>query len=76
MGRYGLLQEISSHTASRQSQGQHRVRLCLARLRCAHASVVFNQQAKTEGEQKAQTLDAAKTLQSNIVLRHFQTRHV
>ena len=41
MGRYGLLQEISSHTASRQSQGLHRVRLCLARLRCAHASVVL-----------------------------------
>ena len=47
MGRYGLLQEISSHTASRQSQGLHRVRLCLACLRCAHAGVVFNQQAET-----------------------------
>ncbi len=46
MGRYGLLQEISSHTASRQSQGLHRVRLCLVRLRCAHAGVVFNQQAE------------------------------
>ena len=41
MGRYGLLQEISSHTASRQSQGLHRVRLCLACLRYAHASVVL-----------------------------------
>ena len=56
MGRYGLLQGISSHTASRQSQGLHRVHLCLARLRCAHASVVFNQQAETEGEWKAQNI--------------------
>ncbi len=57
MGRYGLLQEISSHTASRQSQGLHRVRLCLARLRCAHASVVLTNK-RGSGAGRRRTLDA------------------